>query len=222
APDPMTVLLASTSPRRKQLLALLQIPFEVAEPKFGESFRAGPTAEELVRTIAVGKARSCTDRFPDGLVLGSDTLIALDAESLGKPQDLAEAGSMLRRLRGRDHTVHSAVALCRQRDSIQDVCVESVRVWMHDLSDPEVEAYLRTGEWVGKAGAYSIQGAGGRLIARIDGDYTAAVGLPLRLTATLLAARGVRLPIDVAALYRIKPYSNWGLFADDPMPTRAG
>lgn len=218
----MTVLLASTSPRRKELLALLQIPFEVAKPTFEESFRAGPTAEELVRTIAVGKARSCIDRFPDRWVLGSDTLIALGAESLGKPQDLAEAGSMLKRLRGRDHTVHSAVALCRQRDSIQDVAVESVRVWMHDLRDPEVEAYLHTGEWVGKAGGYSIQGTGGRLIARIDGDYTAAVGLPLRLTATLLAARGVCVPIDVAALYCNKPYPNWGLFADDDLPPRAG
>lgn len=208
----MHLILASTSPRRKDLLALLQIPFELVTPSFHEQFRQDCSAAEQAQRFALGKARSCAQHYPDSLVLGSDTLISVGTDMLGKPADLEEARATLRMLRGRKHVVHTAVAICRKRDDLQDLAVETVRVWMHDLSNAEVETYLQTEEWMGKAGAYSIQGFGSRLIARIEGDYTAVVGLPLRLVAGLLQKHGVNLS-DIQKLYQTKPYLNWDRFA---------
>lgn len=207
----MRLILASTSPRRKDLFALLQIPFEVVAPPFQEQICQGCSAAEQAQRFASGKARSCAQHYPDSLVLGSDTLISVGTDVLGKPADLVEARATLQRLRGREHMIHTAVAICRKRDNLQDLAVETVRVWMHYLSDAEVEAYLQTDEWMGKAGAYSIQDSGSRLIARIEGDYTAAVGLPLRLVVHLLRMHGVAVP-DIQRLYQTKPYPNWAKF----------
>ena len=208
----MPLVLASTSPRRKELLALLQLSFEVVEPDFHERIHADVPPEAQAWTFALGKARSCARQDADSLVLGSDTLIAVGETILGKPADRAQAGSMLRRLRGRDHRIYTAVALCCAARRIQDVAVETVQVWMRPFSDADLEAYLASGEWQGKAGAYSIQGRGGSLIERIEGDFTTAVGLPLRLTASLLQKHGLPVPLDVEQLYRTKPYPNWGTF----------
>ena len=207
----MRLILASTSPRRKDLFTLLHIPFEVVAPPFQEQLRQECSAAEQAQRFALGKAWSCAERYPDSLVLGSDTLISVGADVLGKPADLEEARATLQRLRGREHVIHTAVAVCRRRDDLQDLAVETVRVWMHNLSDAEVEAYLQTEEWMGKAGAYSIQESGSRLIARIEGDYTAAVGLPLRLVARLLRMYGVDAP-DIQSLYQTKSYPNWARF----------
>jgi septum formation protein len=119
---------------------------------------------------------------------------------------------MLRRLRGREHRIYTAVAVCDGARRLEDVAVESVTVWMKPFSDDDLEAYLEGGEWEGKAGAYSIQGRGGEFIERIEGDYTAAVGLPLRLTASLLTKHGLSVPVDVEQLYRAKPFPNWSAF----------
>ena len=208
----MPLILASTSPRRKELLALLQLPFEVVEPDFVERIQAEVPPEAQAWTFALGKAQSCVRQHADSLVLGSDTLIAVGETILGKPADRAEAGAMLRRLRGREHYIYTAVALCCAVRRIQDVAVDRVRVRMKPFSDADLEAYLATGEWQGKAGAYSIQGHGGSLIERIEGDFTAAVGLPLRLTAALLQKHGLSVPVDVEQLYRTKPYPNWSTF----------
>ncbi|MSR24643.1 MAG: septum formation protein Maf [Nitrospiraceae bacterium] len=208
----MPLVLASTSPRRKELLTLLQLPFEVVDPKFDERIYADLPPEAQAWTLALGKAQSCTRQHADSLVLGSDTLIAVGGTILGKPADRAEAGAMLRRLRGRDHHIYTAVALCCAVRHIQDVAVDRVRVWMPPFTDADLEAYLASGEWKGKAGAYSIQGRGGSLIERIEGDYTAAVGLPLRLTASLLQKHGLSVPVDIEQLYRTKPYPNWSTF----------
>ncbi len=208
----MPLILASTSPRRKELLALLQLPFEVVEPDFQERIHADLPPEAQARAFALGKAQSCVRQHADCLVLGSDTLIAVGETILGKPADRAEAGAMLRRLRGRDHYIYTAVALCCAARHIQDVAVDIVKVWMKPFSDADLDAYLATGEWQGKAGAYSIQGRGGDFIERIEGDFTAAVGLPLRLTASLLQKHGLSVPVDVEQLYRTKPYPNWGTF----------
>ncbi len=207
----MRLILASTSPRRRDLFALLQIPFEVVSPPFQEQIRQECSAVEEAQRFALGKSRSCTQHDPDSLVLGSDTLISVGTDVLGKPTDLEEARATLQRLRGREHMIHTAVAICRKRDDLQNLAVETVRVWMHNLSDAEVEAYLQTQEWMGKAGAYSIQGSGSRVIARIEGDYTAAVGLPLRLVARMLRIRGVEVP-DIQKLYQTRPYPNWAMF----------
>ncbi len=208
----MPLVLASTSPRRKELLALLQLPFEVADPEYNELIHAEVPPEAQAWTFALGKAQSCARRHAGSLVLGSDTLIAVGETVLGKPADRAQANAMLRRLRGRDHRIFTAVALYDPARNVQDVAVEIVQVTMKPFSDAELEAYLATEEWRGKAGAYSIQGQGGSLIERIEGDFTAAVGLPLRLTASLLAKHGLSVPVDVEQLYRAKPYPNWSSF----------
>ena len=163
-------------------------------------------------TFALGKAQSCAQRYEESLVLGSDTLIAVGDTILGKPAARAQADAMLRRLRGRDHRIYTAVALYDPARKIQDVAVDIVQVWMKPFSDANLDAYLAGGEWQGKAGAYSIQGRGGDFIERIEGDYTAAVGLPLRLTASLLKKHGLSVPVDVEQLYRTKPYPNWSTF----------
>jgi septum formation protein len=212
SPSPSLVL-ASTSPRRKDLLALLEVPFAVAEPDFTEQVDGNLTPERLARRFALGKAESCSARFPDRLILGSDTLIEIGGAVLGKPADIQEARGMLKRLIGREHLIHTAVAVLRQADTVQALAVETVRVWMTAWTDHDLESYLATGESLGKAGAYSIQGLGGNLIRKIDGDYTAAVGLPLRATAALLHKCGLTPPVDIDAVYRRKPYPNWARFA---------
>lgn len=208
----MPLVLASTSPRRKELLALLQVPFEVVDPKFDERIHAEIPPESQAWTFALGKAQSCARQHAGSLILGSDTLIALGETILGKPADRAQAKAMLRRLRGRDHRIYTAVALCDPARNLQDVAVEIVQVWMKQFSDADLEAYLEGNEWHGKAGAYSIQGRGGSFIERIEGDFTAAVGLPLRLTVSLLKKHGLSVPVDVEQLYRAKPFPNWKVF----------
>ena len=217
----MRLILASSSPRRHALLSLLRVPFDIVEPVDVEQPHPDLGPGALATLYAERKARSCADQFPDCLVLGSDTLIALEdgrdsapgPEVLGKPADLAEARTMLRRLRAQEHVIHTAVALVCHRDGVADLASEQVRVWMRQVSDEEIEAYLRTEESLGKAGAYSIQGEGARLITGIQGDFTAAVGLPLRLVADLLQRRGVRVSVDVERLYREKPFPNWAKFS---------
>ncbi len=209
----MRLILASTSPRRQELLSLLQIPFEVVAPVFEEDVQPGRFAEDQVQAFARGKAKSCAVCNPDAFVLGSDTLIACDGDIMGKPADAEEARSMLRRLAGRAHVIYTAISLQHARDRVDDVAIEPVRVWMKPASEQEIDAYVSTGESLGKAGSYAIQGVGARLIDRIEGDYPAAVGLPLRAVATMLEKHGVVVPVDVERLYGMKPYANWPRFA---------
>lgn len=209
----MRLILASTSPRRRELLALLHIPFEVAAPDFQEHIQPGLPPLEQVKEFAERKARSCEDRFPDGLILGCDTLIVIDSDVLGKPSNEVDAADMLHRLSGREHVIYTAVALNRTSDKKRTTAVETVRVWLRALSDAEIDLYVRTGEGMGKAGAYAIQGQGGQFIDRIEGDFTAAVGLPLRRVAAMLGEYGLHVPIDLEAVYSAKPYPNWNRFA---------
>ena len=208
----MSLILASTSPRRHELLALLGIPFEVRSPSFGERLVAGRPAIQQVTSFAQGKAQSVARQEPEAIVLGSDTLIELDHDVLGKPVDLAEARAMIRRLVGRDHHVHTAVALVCSARAIDVVVLSTAVVRMKPFDERVHERYLATGESLGKAGAYSIQGEGGDLVDSIDGDFPTVVGLPLRLVAQLLTQAGVRVPVDLDELYAIKPYANWGCF----------
>lgn len=206
------LVLASTSPRRKELLALLKIPFETVAPNYQEWIHAEVPPEAQARSFALEKARSCMGRHPGSLVVGSDTLIAVGTVILGKPAEREQARAMLSRLRGREHRICSAVAVCCAERKIQDVALDTVQVWMKPFTDAELEAYLDTGEWQGKAGAYAIQGRGGGFIEKIEGDFTSAVGLPLRLTASLLARHGLPAPVEIEQLYRDKPYPNWSVF----------
>lgn len=208
----MPLILASTSPRRHELLALLGIPFVARSPSFEERLVPDRPAIEQVQSFAQGKARSVARQEPEAIVLGSDTVIELDHAVLGKPADLAEARAMLRCLAGRDHQVRTAVALVCSACATDVVALSSAVVRMKPFDERVHEHYLATGESLGKAGAYSIQGEGGDLIDSIDGDFPTVVGLPLRLVAQLLTQVGVSVPADLDELYATKPYANWARF----------
>jgi len=208
----MSFILASTSPRRRELLDLLGIPFDVMSPSFEEQLAADRPAIQQVMSFAQEKARSVARHEPEAVVLGSDTVIELGHDVLGKPADLAEARAMLRRLAGRNHYVHTAVALVCSVRAIDVVALSTAVVRMKPFDERMHERYLATGESLGKAGAYSIQGEGGDMVDSIDGDFTTVVGLPLRLVSQLLEQAGVRVPVDLAKLYVAKPYANWVRF----------
>lgn len=209
----MRLVLASTSPRRRDLLALLGLSFEVCPPTFVEQPIPGLSSREQVARFALEKARSVACARPEDAVLGSDTVIESNGCLLGKPRDLEDARAMLTSLAGKPHFVHTAVALCVRVRGIDTVEVATATVQMKADVGGAVERYLQTGESLGKAGAYSIQGQGADLIETIDGDYTTVVGLPLKVLARLLRAVGYSVSQDVEELYRRKPYPNWSRFA---------
>lgn len=208
----MRLILASTSPRRSELLSILQIPFEVIAPAFDEVVRPGVSADQQAKDFAHGKALAVARDHPEALVLGSDTLIECHGEILGKPQHLEDARRILATLRGRPHRIYTAVAMRSITRALDEVLVEVVTVWMRSWREDEVERYLGTNESLGKAGAYAIQGRGADLIERIEGDFTAAVGLPVRATATLLRKAGVVSWVNLDRFYTLRTYANWSRF----------
>lgn len=183
------LILASASPRRRELLAQVGVRHAVQVADIDESVLAGETPAAYVERLARAKAVAVAPRAGGLAVLGADTTVVVDDEILGKPVDAADAESMLRRLAGREHRVLTAVAVCRG-DRLSS-CVSATRVWFRPLDDVRIARYVATGEPMDKAGAYGIQGLGAALVARIDGSYTGVVGLPLAETCELLEAFGV-------------------------------
>lgn len=188
APPAAPLLLASRSPQRRAILEQLGIPFDVVEPRYEE---VPPPeladATEVVREHAQGKARSVADDAGDRPVLGVDTEVVLQGRIFGKPADATEAERMLEELSGRTHVVMSG--LCLLTPGWEVVEHEGTRVTFRELTPRDLAAYLETGEWEGRAGAYAIQGLGAALVKRIDGDYLNVVGLPGALLVRLLADR---------------------------------
>jgi septum formation protein len=209
----MRLILASTSPRRRELLALLNIPFEVRAPNCEEVLVPHRRAGDLAADFAKAKADSVALQDPEAMVLASDTLIEADGVALGKPHDLEAARAMLRQLAGRSHLVKTAVtAACRAR-LFERTELSTARVWMKPFDVKAHEHYLATGDSLGKAGAYSIQGPGAELIERLEGDFTTVVGFPLEVVARLLVQGGMTLPVAVESVYLRKPYGNWRRFS---------
>jgi septum formation protein len=184
----MRLILGSASPRRLELLATLGIvPDAVRPPDIDEDPRKGELPRPYCLRIATEKARAVVADAGD-IVLCADTTVALGRQILGKPRDVGEAAVFLTRLAGRRHRVHTAVAVrCGERLWSRES--ESI-VMMKRLSDQELNAYLASGDWQGKAGAYGIQGLAGALIPWISGSYTGIMGLPVAETAGLLQAAG--------------------------------
>lgn len=185
----MTIVLASGSPRRREILSLLGLEHEMRPPNVDERLRAGEEPGVQARRLAVEKA-SGTAGHGDDLILAADTLVVLGEEILGKPVDEADALRMLMKLQGRRHEVHTGLAL-RFGDRIEsDVAVTSV--WFRSLDAAECEEYVASGEPLDKAGAYGIQGLGAVLVQRIEGEYFNVMGLPVQLLLSLLARFGLR------------------------------
>ncbi|HEY7556934.1 MAG TPA: Maf family protein [Candidatus Binatia bacterium] len=205
----MRLILASSSPRRREILALLGVPFEVIAPPFEEIIARHRSVEEEVLEFAVEKAASVAAKLPQCIVIGSDTMIGLDGEKFGKPASVDDAGRMLRAFSGKVHRIYTSVAIVDGCGGPGLGIVERVTVKMRAFSEYEVDSYLACGESLDKAGAYSIQGEGSRLIEFVEGDYLAAVGMPLRPIARYLQDRGISIPPDVEKFFAEKAFQNW-------------
>lgn len=185
--------LASRSPRRAELLARLGVAFSVLDLDIAEHRDPAEEAQAYVRRVAREKAGAGllqTMSSAGALVLGADTEVVLDDEVFGKPLDAADAGAMLRRLSGRTHQVVSAVSLVSAAREAQVVSVSDVRFC--ELHDDDIEAYVATGECMGKAGGYAIQGSAERFVSHLSGSFSGVMGLPLHDTWQLLKTFGVR------------------------------
>ena len=176
--------LASTSPQRRAILEQLRIPFEVVAPTYVEHDPPGLDPADLVRAHAEGKARSV--HAQGRVTLGVDTTVALDGRIHGKPEDVEAATKMLHDLSGRTHMVVSGLCLLGPDLDLVLVHHEITAVTFRSLSAQLLTTYLESGEWDGRAGGYAIQGLGGRLVERIEGDYLNVVGLPGALLVSLL------------------------------------
>jgi septum formation protein len=187
--DALRVILASQSPRRRDLLTLIGIPHEVSPADIDESVHPDeapvPHCERLART----KAATLAARDNEALVIGSDTIVVIDGDILGKPSDAADACAIIARLAGRTHTVFTAVAVAHRGRIVSGV--ESVSVTFRPLDAGQIAAYVATGEPMDKAGAYGIQGYGATIVERIDGDYFAVMGLAIGRMVALMGELGI-------------------------------
>ena len=180
----MRVILASKSPRRKELLAKLFSDFEIIVSDADESIPCGHTPAECAEIIATRKGEVVAKNEVDALVISSDTMVEEDGVILGKPGSAEEAHRMLEMLSGRWHNVHTGVAVLYKGRIFSGV--DTTRVEFRELSDAEIDEYIATGEPMDKAGAYGIQGLGGKFVTRYDGGFDTVVGLSLTLTERLV------------------------------------
>jgi septum formation protein len=184
------VVLASSSPRRRDLLNLVGISHEVRPPNIDETIRERETPRRHAERLAREKASAIATRDPNLITIGADTIVVVNRKVLGKPRDTVQAAAMLKQLSGRQHTVVTAVAVARGK-KLQSA-VEEVRVKFRKLHEDEIDAYIATGEPMDKAGAYGIQGYGATIVECVEGDYFAVMGLPLARLVGLLRDLGVK------------------------------
>ncbi|HMO58812.1 MAG TPA: Maf family protein [Roseiflexaceae bacterium] len=223
-PDPRDIVLASASPRRRELLAQLGLSFRLLANDAEEDLSDPPASiGAILPPLALPlndhptlrawrKLDAACSHAPDSVIIGADTIVVLNNHVLNKPADAADARRMLRRLAGQTHTVYTGIALADMRLYRHSrTAGEPGGLWFElvasdvavaALSDDEIAAYVATGEPLDKAGAYGIQGIGGRLVESVSGSYTSVVGLPLVQLHDLLGRAGVVVPVDPAAAYR--------------------
>ncbi len=182
-----TIILASASPRRRELLAAAGIPFETAVSSVDES--CSLPAAQAVRKLSARKALSVGERFPGRFVLAADTLVAVDGISLGKPADAEDALRMLRMLSGRTHQVYTGVSL-RSPDGTLRTEADASDVTFCQVPEEEIRAYVLSGEPMDKAGGYAVQGRASLWITRLEGNYSSVIGLPLNIVRDLLIRGG--------------------------------
>jgi septum formation protein len=187
---PPPIVLASQSPRRAELIARLGLDFDIEPADIDESYRDGETPPEHAERLAREKAEKVAVTHRHALVVGSDTIVVIDGDVLGKPRDREHAIEMLLRLSGRDHEVCTGIAVAR--DGRVESGLERVRVRFRTLDRPTAEAYVATGEPMDKAGAYGIQGFGSAIVECIEGDYFSVMGLPVVRMLTLIERFGWR------------------------------
>ena len=177
--NPSLLILASSSPRRKELLRQAGVPFETIPSDAAELFQGELTAREMAQINAYRKARSVAKKYPDNLVLGADTLVALENTVLGKPKTLESAFEMLEKLQGKQHQVVTAVCLLHLRSHRQRIFCEDTSVTFRPLDEKKIRHYLTRVNPLDKAGAYAIQEEGDLIVEQISGSYTNVMGLPM-------------------------------------------
>ncbi len=183
------VILASTSPRRRQILDLLGLPFEVVPSQAEEVAIEGERAPVFAERAARDKASEVADRYPGHLVLGADTVVEIDGQILGKPGSPSEAVTMLRSLSGREHAVHTGLALVGAGKT--QSLVDTATVLFLEIDDSTIDWYVETGEPMDKAGAYAVQGLGGVLVSGVTGSPHTVIGLPIHRLSEVFAAHDV-------------------------------
>ena len=186
------LLLASNSPRRRDLLAEAGFEFETCAPNVTERFDVDLTLRELTALNAIRKALAAAQALPNKVVLAADTLVAIDDQVLGKPSDAGEATAMLERLSGRDHEVCTSVFICHLARSRSANFSEISHVRFRPLSQADIDSYLVRVDPLDKAGAYAAQGFGSEIIEKIDGSFTNVVGLPMERTVPALSEFGIQ------------------------------
>jgi len=184
----MRIVLASASPRRRELLAAAGVDCAVDPADVDESPRPGESPADCVERVARAKAEAVAPRHPGAAIIAADTAVIVDGEMLGKPADALDAARMLRRLGGRPHEVWTGVAVAADGQTAYELV--RTTVWMNALSQAEIEWYVASGEPMDKAGAYAIQGLASRFIPRIEGSWSNVVGLPVATVLQLLRALG--------------------------------
>jgi septum formation protein len=187
------LILASTSQARREILEALGMRFRVEPPEFDERALTGVTAGDLSETLALGKARSVSSKFPDDLILGADQVLVLDGQVLRKPADAAQAEAQLNSLNGKQHMLITGMALVCERTHALRISNEATRLTMRHLDPSEIKAYVATGEWKGCVGSYRVEGRGLKLFERVEGDLTNARGLPAIRLCSALRSLGVNL-----------------------------
>lgn len=190
----MSIILASNSPRRRELLAQIGIrDFQILSPDVDEAVEPGLSPARMVEALSLRKAQAAAGRAgADDLIIAADTVVALDGRVLGKPRDQGEAFAMLSALSGREHRVYTGVTVLGGGQAATEH--EETAVAFRALSPEEIRDYIATGEPMDKAGAYGIQGVGALLVQGIRGDYCNVVGLPLFRLGRMLSGFGVKLP----------------------------
>lgn len=183
------LVLASSSPRRRELLSMCGLAFDIKAADIDEDSFLGRAPERLVRDLSFEKAATIARHIPGAAVLGADTIVVLDGEILGKPKDKADAAAMLQKLQGRTHSVIGGFTILSDGERLTETC--ETKVSFIKLTPQEINAYVATGEPMDKAGAYGAQGIGASFVDKIEGSYTNVVGLPLKECLAALRRLGI-------------------------------
>lgn len=187
----MTLILASSSPRRRELLQALGIGFQVVPSNIPEVLRPGESPADYVQRLANEKAEDVAARHPDAWIIAADTTVYQGNQILEKPRDRADAIAILSTIAGREHVVYTGLTLRQKSSDYRDTRVATTRVRMARLSRDEIEWYVDTGEPMDKAGAYAVQGIGAMFVETVDGNYTNVVGLPVPMLFDMMRRAGI-------------------------------
>jgi septum formation protein len=187
------IILASGSPRRRELLQNLGLDFSVENSGFQEEPVERLNLEQQAEQLAAGKAKAAAANHPDAVIIAADTFGVIDGRVIGKPENAAQAREMLKMLSGKSHRVISGIAVIDTASQFVDTQAVATTVYFKELNNAEIDRYVATGEPLDKAGAYAVQGLGALLVERIEGDYYNVVGLPLFALAGMLKKIGISL-----------------------------